>query len=138
MCEENWLSKLIEVFDKEKDVGCVSCVTNACGVNKQKVPRENKYKVVDSDMLSGFCFVFRKKLWEEMKGFDENFKIYGEDSDFFYRVKKAGYRLLIRKDVFIYHYKGMSAMKVRTKGKDTFKMAAESARYFKQKCLKEK
>ena len=136
LCEEGWLKKLIEVFKKEKNVGCVGPITNACGVDEQKTAKTDHYFVVDTRMLSGFCMVFPKRIWEEVGGFDEEYKIYGEDSDFFYRVKKAGYRLLIRKDVFIHHFKGQSAIKARREGKDVFKLAAESARRFKNKCLR--
>ena len=136
LVEEKWLDKLIEVFTKEKNVGCVSSITNACGVLKQIKPKTESYFIEDSNMLSGFCVVFPKKIWEEIGGFDENYKIYGEDSDFFFRIRQAGYRLIIRRDVFIYHFKGQSAIKARIEGKDVGKIAAESARLFQKKCLK--
>lgn len=136
--EPSWLNKLIEVFDKEKNIGIVGPTTNACGVSVQKIKEEERsdtYKIVDSNTLSGFCMVFPKKLWEEIGGFHEGYELYGEDSEFCHKAKELGYRLVVRKDVFIYHYKGQSAIKARIEGKDTFRIAAESGRLFKNRCI---
>jgi len=129
----DWLDDLLEVFEKEKYVGIVSCVTNACGVAKQRQPVKTKYQVEDSKQLSGFCLVFPKKVWKEVGGFDEDYELYGEDSQFCVDVRKLGYRLLIRRDVFVYHYKGQSSIKARCEGKDTLAIAAKSARLFTKK-----
>ncbi len=129
----DWLDDLLEVFEKEENVGIVSCVTNNCGIAKQRQGQLEYYKVEDSNQLSGFCMVFPKKIWKEVKGFDEEYELYGEDSQFCFGVKNLGYRLLIRRDVFIHHFKAMSSIKARAEGKDTLKIAAESARMFQRK-----
>lgn len=129
----DWLDDLLEVFEKEEDVGIVSCITNACGIAKQRQSLTKEYRVEDSSQLSGFCLVFPKKIWKEVGGFDEEYELYGEDSQFCVDVKKLGYRLLIRRDVFIHHYKGQSSIMARREGKDTLAIAAESARMFREK-----
>ena len=129
----DWLDDLLEVFEKEKNVGIVSCVTNACGIVKQRQPVLSKYKVEESSQLSGFCMVFPKKLWKKVGGFDEEYELYGEDSQLCVDVIKLGYRLLIRRDVFIHHFKGQSSIKARCEGKDTLAIAAKSARMFTEK-----
>lgn len=52
------------------------------------------------------CFVFSRELFEELSGFDEDFKeLHGEDIDFFKRAEIAG-RKLVRCDVEVLHYRG--------------------------------
>ncbi len=41
--------------------------------------------------VSGAFFAVRKKLFHELKGFDEHYFMYIEDSDFCFRAKLAGY-----------------------------------------------
>lgn len=40
---------------------------------------------------SGYCFLVRKKMWEEMSGLDERFVNGGEDQDFAFRAIEQGY-----------------------------------------------
>lgn len=47
------------------------------------------------DQLPGAAIVIRKKVLDEIGGFDEEFEIYFEDSDLCMRMKKAGYLLLL-------------------------------------------
>ena len=129
----NWLEMMMEVFRKEKNVGIVGCITNKCGVMQQRKPLTKDYKIEEVKMLSGFCMVFPKKVWKAVGGFDEEYKLYGEDSQFCVDVQKEKYKLIIRRDVFVYHYKGQSAIRARNEGKDTFKIAAESARLMRAK-----
>ncbi|MFW5804412.1 MAG: glycosyltransferase family 2 protein, partial [bacterium] len=44
------------------------------------------------DVINGVCFVLKSEAFFEIKGFDEEFFMYGEEHDFCYRLKKAGYR----------------------------------------------
>jgi O-antigen biosynthesis protein len=67
---------------------------------------ENKITVVDA--VSGSCMMFRKKLFQQMEGFDESFFLYFEDTDFCTRVMDAGYKILFIPKAIIIHYKGES------------------------------
>ncbi len=59
---------------------------------------------VETDMLVGFCLAVRRSVWEEVGGFDERFGIGTfEDNDLCYRIRRAGYRLLISGRSFVYH-----------------------------------
>jgi len=50
----------------------------------------------EAHYIEGYCIAFRKKVWRELGGFDEEFiPAYCEDSDFGLRLKKAGYRLIV-------------------------------------------
>lgn len=44
--------------------------------------------------LSGACFANKKKDFEELEGFDENFFLYAEDSDLSWRAHLKGFKIL--------------------------------------------
>jgi GT2 family glycosyltransferase len=54
----------------------------------------------------GCCFALSKNFWNDLGGFDENFKeLHGEDIDLFKRAEKRGAKL-VRCDMTIFHYRG--------------------------------
>lgn len=65
---------------------------------------------MDCDMLVGFCLAVRKSAWDEMGGFDERFEVgMFEDNDLCYRLRRAGYRLVISRRSFV-HHKGNASL----------------------------
>jgi GT2 family glycosyltransferase len=60
------------------------------------------------DVLSGAFMMVRKKVLEEIGGFDEDFFMYGEDIDLSYRITKTGYKNYYLGGVTITHLKGGS------------------------------
>ncbi len=60
------------------------------------------------DAISGSFMMFRKDVYEKIGGFDPRFFMYGEDLDFCYRVKQAGYKVYYYHETEIIHYKGES------------------------------
>ena len=57
-----------------------------------------------TDILSFFCVVIRRDVYNQLNGLDEAFGLgYYEDTDFNYRAVKAGLKLMITEDVFVYH-----------------------------------
>lgn len=55
----------------------------------------------ENDLTSAICFV-KKDVFKKLKGFNLNL-FPGEDPEFFYRAKKAGYKIAYSPNVFIYH-----------------------------------
>lgn len=53
--------------------------------------------------LIGFCMVVRRSHLDKVGGIDKSFNT-GDDLDLSIRFRKAGYHLVCRKDVFIYHH----------------------------------
>ena len=80
--------------------------------------------------MSGFCTVFPKSIWEEVGGFDERFKLYGEDSNFAAKVKHKDYKLILRYDVFIYHYGEKSRAAAEERGKDVKGLRREASELY--------
>jgi len=65
------------------------------------------------DLVSGCLLMIDRDLWEELRGFDESFFMYGEDTDLCLRVGALGKPCLITPDARITHYGGASE-RVRT------------------------
>lgn len=62
--------------------------------------------------LTGACWMVRRELIDQVGSFDENLFMYGEEPDFCYRVRKAGWKIYFLRHVCITHYKGQSAKQV--------------------------
>lgn len=74
---------------------------------------ENEINEVDS-LVGAFMMVKREAI-EKVGLLDENFFMYGEDIDWCYRIKEAGWKVMYYPEVEIIHYKGASSKKKRAK-----------------------
>lgn len=63
------------------------------------------------DVLAGAFLLIKRNVYEVVKGFDEDFFMYGEDIDLSCRIRKAGYKNYYYPGTFITHYKGGSTRK---------------------------
>lgn len=80
-------------------------------------PRFNQYQLgyLDPDQeypvdcLVGAFMLVRKETLEQVGGLDETFFMYGEDIDWCYRIKEAGWGIHYVPRTTIVHYKGGSA-----------------------------
>ena len=66
--------------------------------------RSSPLEFTEVDFVSGGFMIIRKKLFEELKGLDENLFMYVEDMEFCFRVKKAGYKVAFDPEVVISHH----------------------------------
>ncbi|RMA93314.1 glycosyltransferase family 2 protein [Hydrogenothermus marinus] len=80
----NFIKVYLENFDKEKKEGLI-------------------------DWASGCSLIFRREVYEELGGFDENFFMYTEDEEICYRAKLKGYKILYTPDIVITHFEGKSS-----------------------------
>lgn len=74
-------------------------------------PFDPKYNYArEVDYCSGACIMVPKYLWEELGGFDEQFSpAYYEDTDFAFRVRKAGYRVIYQPNAQVIHLEGITS-----------------------------
>ncbi len=63
------------------------------------------------DAIVGAYMLIKKDVYEKVKGFDEDYFMYGEDLDLCFRIKKAGYKIFYFPETSIIHYKGESTKK---------------------------
>lgn len=58
-------------------------------------------------LIGAFMFV-RKEVVDKINGFDEEYFMYGEDLDFCFKIKDAGYKVYYFHETSIIHFKGES------------------------------
>lgn len=68
----------------------------------------NPDKPMEVDWLQGSCMMIRRELLNKIGYFDEKFFIYGEEKDFCFRIKKAGWRIFSLPDCQIIHHSSKS------------------------------
>lgn len=66
-------------------------------------------KPVGVDWVSGAVMMVRKKVIEQIGGFDEKFFLYFEDNDFCLRARKSGWKIFYLPQFQIYHLGGQSS-----------------------------
>jgi hypothetical protein len=74
----------------------------------KQVSEENSGEV---PILVGAFMLLKRSVYNEVGGFDEDYFMYGEDIDFSYKIKKAGYTNCYLGDTPVLHYKGESTEK---------------------------
>jgi hypothetical protein len=101
--EPCWLTRMMDSID---DRGIVIPVSDAPGGAGQHVGRAEKYPnaVLNTGVWSGYCFLVDKRIFEKYGYFNEDFYIYGQDSEWAWRTKGA----MMRKDVLVRHIGGAS------------------------------
>lgn len=121
----NWLRNLRMCLYSSKQIGAVGPVTNRCsngqsinikhnsisGMLKwcERYNKSNYCKWQQKDRLVGFCLLIKKEVINKIGLLDERFSPGNyEDDDYSLRIRKAGYKLVLCKDTFIYHYGGVS------------------------------
>lgn len=63
----------------------------------------------DVDYCSGACLLIRRRVWDEVGGFDQRFApAYYEDTDLAFATRAAGYRVVYEPTSRIYHFEGGS------------------------------
>lgn len=66
------------------------------------------------DILVGAFMVMQKEIYQQVKGFDERYFMYGEDIDLSYSVLKLGKSNYYLHETTVIHYKGESTVKDET------------------------
>ncbi|MDV7145552.1 glycosyltransferase family 2 protein [Tropicimonas sp. TH_r6] len=65
--------------------------------------------VREVDIVVGCFLMIPRALWNDLKGFDEKYFMYGEEADLCLRAREAGYRPMITPDAQIMHLVGAAA-----------------------------
>lgn len=122
---ENWLQNLVNALYSDPTIGAVGPVTNSAAYYSTIPVSFNtfdemqsfakNYNITDSNeweervKLIGFCLLIKREVIEKVGLLDELFSPGNfEDDDYSFRIQLAGYKLLICKDTFIYHYGSQS------------------------------
>jgi GT2 family glycosyltransferase len=100
----NWARRMLEHFEKISDLGVLGPTTNQVA-NHQHMALNRDELFEFSDTLIFFCVMIRRKVINKIGGLDEQFDPGGmEDADYCIMARKAGFKVGIARNVFIYHY----------------------------------
>lgn len=66
-------------------------------------------KTHEIDACAGAFMLIRREAGEMVRWLDEDYFWYGEDLDFCYRIKQAGWKVMFTLEAEIIHYKGVSS-----------------------------
>lgn len=124
----NWLESLVELIESDSKIGMVGSKlvypdgklqeaggiiwNDASGWNYGRFddPEKSEYNYVkEVDYISGASIMIRKKLWENIGGFDERYiPAYCEDSDLAFEVRKNGFKVMYQPQSIVIHFEGIS------------------------------
>lgn len=133
-----WLDTLGSALRTDPSIGLIGPVSNAVG-NEQKIytvganPEQILNEGIqwvnhsigdtfETERLGFFCVAMRRDLIDVVGLLDEAYDLgFFEDDDYCIRVIRAGFRLVCREDVFIYHHGSASFAKVPCRTKELLK-----------------
>ncbi|MDH5185676.1 MAG: glycosyltransferase family 2 protein [bacterium] len=92
-----YFSGLSKLFPKSRIFG---------GYHLTWLPLDQSHEI---DAPSGCFYLVRRKSIDKVGFLDEDYFLYGEDVDWSYRIKKAGWKIFYYPGVKIIHYKGISS-----------------------------
>ncbi|MDS0526650.1 glycosyltransferase family 2 protein [Clostridium sp. SHJSY1] len=130
--------KLLDVDGRENiTFGCFPSIKQAlmkaCFIRKDKYYKANvKSKKFYVDYPIGADFFFRKEIIREIGMLDENYFLYFDETDFAFRIRKAGFKACILTEAKIIHLQGKSTEDISEFASQKF---LESFVYYNKKFL---
>ncbi len=117
-----WLGRLEAALEQSEDIGIVGPMSNYVSGTQQidglsfgsleeintyadSLAQEKPGSLRDVARLVGFCMLIRDRVVRDVGTFDEAYGIGNfEDDDYCLRTLRAGYRLCVAEDSFVFHY----------------------------------
>ncbi|MEO6694625.1 MAG: glycosyltransferase family 2 protein [Ignavibacteria bacterium] len=66
---------------------------------------QKKYGVnIEVDWVTGACIMIKSELFRKLKGYDENYFLYYEDTDLQYRIRQLGFKIFCLSDKEVKHF----------------------------------
>ena len=115
---KGWLREMVTIIEENPDIGIVNPSSNNLG---QHLPKgitldehaedikSQKGRYTELGSALGFCMLTKKKIFDKIGPFDEVFGMGNfEDTDFSYRVKKAGHKAVRALGSYVLHEESSS------------------------------
>ena len=99
----NWVHDMVVTMESNKKIGAVGPTSNVVSGKQNMWDRQIPRDSIDSSFLIGFCMMVSRKALEKAGGIQQP-QFGGDDFDLSIRLRGAGYRLVIRRDIFVYHH----------------------------------
>ncbi len=104
---DNFLSNLLQTMESEEKVGIVSPCTNYICIENAKCKdvnsRDNRI-INQGGHIAAVCWLIKRSTLLDIGVFDENLKNSHQDGDLSERILRAGYKIMIDRRSFIFHY----------------------------------
>lgn len=126
--EKNTIASLVSIAEKDRaDIvgpkilfadkktiwyaGGILDLANVLGKHRGVDEKDNgQYnKEEETDYVTGAALFVHKKVFEKIGLFDEDYFMYMEDSDFCYRARKVGFKIIYNPMAIVYHENAQSA-----------------------------
>ncbi len=117
----------------EKIFGKIPFVNRLCGGYHLTYMDISQTHEIDSPTAA--FLLTRKKILDDINGFDETFFMYGEDLDLSYRIKEKGYTVVYHPVATVLHLKHQSGLKTKT---DTVQQETQKHFYHAMKIFYDK
>ena len=119
---DGWLERLEHALVEADDIGMVGPMSNCVSGGQHieglsfdsmdeinafalELAQRNQGELREVARLVGFCLLIRDSVVQELGAFDESYGIGNfEDDDYCLRAVRAGYRLCVAEDAFVFHY----------------------------------
>lgn len=88
----------------------------------------------DVSMLSGAAILARRKMIDDVGGFDARFHMYGEDNEWCLRILRAGWRIVFEPEATVMHHGGQSSQRRWTE-LEKLKVQTSAMFRFQHHCL---
>ncbi len=95
---KGWLTKLMESIEY---VALPMVTETSCSEQRASKP-ENKPPKKANGVFAGQCVLYKKEIFDKVGYFDEDFYLYGQDSEWAHRFNKK-FKAIIRPDVLVEH-----------------------------------
>ena len=115
-----FLEKIEQAFEADPRAGVVNAVSNWANWTRicasipagytvfelaDHVDRMARDRLADIYNASGFCFAVRRALFDSLGLFDEAYGMgYWEEADFCMRAAEAGWRIVVKENLYVYHH----------------------------------
>lgn len=119
-CKPCWLTRMMETFDKKKNTWMVVPLVNRTSCKQQKAEEQLEYPAEPErlkDVYAAQCAIYKKEIFNRIGYFDEDFYLYGQDSEWGARLMRSPYNAFIRRDVLVDH-KGSYSMNHKKETED--------------------
>ena len=142
---EGWLTNLMQVILSRKDIkiATVSPTTskgstylpelfeerfniNIDNVHQVAQLVRDKYRGVvrDINCFPGACFLFTRKAWKDVGGFNEKIPLYANEVEFAIRLQRKGWKFMWRMDTYVHHY-GEASIRALSKTEKKYQQLRE-------------
>jgi cellulose synthase/poly-beta-1,6-N-acetylglucosamine synthase-like glycosyltransferase len=105
---KGWLTKMMDSMNRT-DVVVPLITETTCNQQKASEPGEGEEPL--NEIFAAQCVLYRKSVFDRMGYFNEDYLLYGQDSEWGYKLLFSEQRAILRKDVLVEHLGSYSISK---------------------------